>query len=90
MFPFPEDCQRRVRHHQSVGLCACGRSGVCNSSHESLFPSSEPRGVHYITQNTVGQLDTHRQGGTLCYFLQMKGDSICVCTQNCLHLFYTV
>ncbi|KAI4811284.1 hypothetical protein KUCAC02_014197, partial [Chaenocephalus aceratus] len=37
-----------------------------------------PRGVHYITQNTVGQLDTHRQGGTLWYFLQMKGDSICV------------
>lgn len=44
MFPFPDDVQD-VSVHQSVHLCACGRASVCNLSHESLFPSSEQRGL---------------------------------------------
>lgn len=40
MSPFPDDVR-----DESVRLCACGRASVCNSSHESLFPSSEQRGL---------------------------------------------
>lgn len=44
MFPFPDDV-RDVPVYQSVRLRACGRASGCNSSHESLFPSSEQRGL---------------------------------------------
>lgn len=45
MFPFPDDV-RDESVRQPVRLCACGRASVCNSSHESLFPSSEQRRAH--------------------------------------------
>lgn len=56
---------------QSFDLSACSGVAICNSSHESLFPSSEHRELIRLQWETVWHVDTS-YGLSLCFSITEK------------------